>query len=52
LDAPFDFTSELAIELPERLPPGVTEIRVETQSERFTSLHYFSLAPAPPSDRP
>jgi hypothetical protein len=45
LEAPFDFGDEVWLEVPERLAPGRTRVRVQGLRERFTSLHYFSLAP-------
>lgn len=43
--APFDLANELVIEVPSGIPRGRVPVRVETLGERFTSLHYFSLAP-------
>jgi hypothetical protein len=45
VEAPFEFDDELALDVPASVSPGSVPIRVESRRARFTSLHYFSLAP-------
>jgi hypothetical protein len=45
VDAPLTLERDLTIELPAGLASGPSAVRVWTRNGRFTSLHYFSLAP-------
>ena len=45
VEAPLTLEEDIAVTLPAGLRAGPTPIRVQCREGRFTSLHYFSLAP-------